>query len=368
MSFINNKKVKILHFCIADKIGGIEVFIKSIVENINVDEFEIGILSNTNEYVFRDYFESKNIPVYIMPSVKQYFKYKRFLKEIMNNYDIIHFHKNSASNILACNIAKKLGKKIIVHSHNTMPSSGKVTTILHKLNKNKLNKLADYKFACSNLAGNWLFNNNDFVIINNGIDINKFKFNDLIRNKLRKDYKISTDDIVIGHVGRFNEQKNHKFLITVLENLKKYSSYKLLLIGDGILENEVRSIVDEKELSGDVIFLGQVENICDYYNMMDVFVFPSLYEGFPISLVEVAANGLPAVISSSVTNETIINDNMHQLELTLGEESWAKYICKRKLELERLDNGHLNVEEKGYAFSSSMRIIEKIYKECVENE
>lgn len=363
MNLSTKSKIKVLHFSIANRIGGIETFIKSLVDNIDIEKFEIGIVANTPDYPFRDFFQEKKVKVNVVSSPKKLFKYYSELRNIISSYDIIHFHKNSATNIIPHLIAHRLGKKIITHSHNTMPSHGSLSNILHKIFRKKLNKMTDVRLACGDLAGKWMFGSRSFKIIKNGIDLEKFSFSLEKRKQAREEFGYKDTDFVLGHVGRFNLQKNHQFLVKVFSELyAKNHSFKLILIGDGNLKGDIIKLAKDLKCYEAINFIGQTTEIFKFYNLMDLFVFPSIYEGLPISLVEVAANGLPAIISDKITREVILTENVAQLPID-DLNIWVTDIIKNVKMFKRVNNSLEVVKEAGYSAKDSISEIEQIYFE-----
>ena len=295
--------IKVLHCELSYTSGGIENFLLNFTSQVNKEEFQFDFLTHWEKIATEYRFVEMGCNVYKAP--KALFKYIKYVKKLLieKKYDIIHIHKNSAANIVLPILAMKYSNaKIIVHSHNTKPNQDKfLTRLLHKINRRKLIKIADKKYACSELAANWLFGSCDNVtIINNGILVDKFKFNQEKRLSMREKYGIGFDSFVIGHVGGFREQKNHSFLVNVFYEYIKFNpnSY-LMLIGGGRLKNQIVEQVKGLGISNKVIFVGVVDNTFDYYQAMDVIVMPSLWEGLPVSTIEAQTNGLKVLISDT---------------------------------------------------------------------
>lgn len=283
-----------------------------------------------------------------------------------HKYDIVHVHSGSISVLTEVALAARLHKirKIIVHSHCASD---------HKTIKYRLVKLISMPIigycatdfcACSKVAGEWKFSGrivkNDLQIINNGIDLKKFAYDVDIRNEYRKRLKIPEDSIVIGHVGRFSMQKNHMFLIDIFAELKKkYSNCKLLLIGSGEMQEDVSAKVKNIGLIDDVIFVGNVDNVNVYMQVMDIFVLPSLYEGLPIVGVEAQAAGLPIVVSTNVSSELKLTENVSYVELD-NTTAWVAEIVKY-MYVGRLDNQQMLIE-KGYDVKSTARLLQNMYE------
>ena len=214
---------------------------------------------------------------------------------------------------------------------------------------------ANQFFACSELSGRWLFRekafkNNKIKIINNAIDLEKFKFNKEIRNKIREKLDILEDTLLIGHIGRFVTQKNHEFLIEVFNDIYKgRKNSKLILIGQGNLKKKIVKKVEELGLKDNVIFTGQINNVSDYYNAMDIFILPSLYEGLPVVGIEAQANGLLCEFSTDMTKETKVLNTTRFISLKETPENWAKIILedyknfKRKDSFDEMTENNFNI-------------------------
>ena len=279
----------------------------------------------------------KNRDRFIELSVKEYylcsrqdslFKYLHQLKKLLkeNNFDIIHIHGNSGTMAFEAKIAKKYSNaRVIVHLHNSTCSHPKLfgpDSLLTKIMK----KNADCLVACSKLAGNWLYKDN-YVVLPNAIDLKRFTFNEHKRKKIRAQYNIPEDTFMIGHVGVFNEQKNHEFLLKVFaEYLKINSNSRLLLVGDGVNKERIVSLAETLNIEEKVIFAGIQQDMPAYYSAFDIFVFPSLWEGLGIVNIEAQANGLAVLNSTSVPNEVKFSDRVIFKKLNDGATSWAEQI------------------------------------------
>lgn len=255
--------------------------------------------------------------VFLVPKYQNLPKYLKVLEKLFkeNQYRIVHSNINTLS-VFPLYAAKKAGVPIrISHSHSTSnPKEWKRNFIKNILRPFSKRYATDY-FACSEVAGRYLFGNKTFnrgevKIIHNAIDIDKFKFDEVARKKLRKELGIKDSTIVIGHVGRFVQQKNHTFLVDVFKEYhKKNPDSKLLLVGSGPLEDEIKKKVERLGLKDSVLFLGQRDDINKLYSVMDIFCLPSLYEGLPVVGVESQAAGLPIIFSNWVSHEAIISKN-----------------------------------------------------------
>ena len=268
--------------------GGVESVVMNYYRNIDRDKIQFHFLCDEDSTdIPYDEIEKLGGKVIVIPPYQKLFKYQKELYKIFkeNNYKIVHSHINALS-VFPLRVAKKAGVPIrIAHSHSTSNKKewkkNIVKNILRPFSKVYANKF----FACTKHAGEWLFGKKiierkELNVINNAIDLKKFEFNEKIREDLRKEFGIKKDTIVIGHIGRFMKQKNHDFLIDVFNELiKKDENSILILIGQGPLLNDMKQKVRDLKIEDKVKFIGQVTDVEKYYNIMDVFLFPSIYEG-----------------------------------------------------------------------------------------
>lgn len=252
---------------------------------------------------------------------------------ITNRFDVIHIHSGSIFTLLIVSyIARKRKvKKIIVHSHAT-GNKNFTHKIIKIVSDRCLNKYADYFLACSKDAGEFKFSkeiicSDHFHIIKNGIDIEKYKFNIYNRQKIRKELKIE-GKYVICNIGRYSPEKNHKFLIDVFNEYKKIDKNAILLLvgGKGISSKEVLKLIEIYQLSSQVIMLTDRSDINEILSAVDVFLFPSLFEGLGISAIEAQAAGLDTICSEYVPNDVAVSHLYHKLFLHDGARKWAEYI------------------------------------------
>lgn len=258
---------------------------------------------------------------------KSMFKYISFLNNLMkkNNYDVIHVHGNSSNMIIELLIAKfnKIPKRI-AHCHNSTCSHPFFNKLINPLFKTTYTDA----LACSKVAGEWLFKK-DFSVINNAIDIDSFCFSYDMRKKLRKKIKVNDETKVIGHVGNLNEQKNQEFIINLFKIYhQKNNNSKLLLIGDGSLKSKLLNQVEKLNLKENVIFLGTQTNVNEWMQAMDLFIFPSKWEGFGMAALEAQASGLPVICSENVPKEIKISKNVSFVKLDSPTENWVNEIEK----------------------------------------
>lgn len=255
--------------------------------------------------------------------LKNYTILKKTLKKLSAKEDIFYIHTHHAFDayLSARAALKENYKKVFVHSHS---DSAEYHIKLHKLFKSKLTKLPVIKIAASEACGKWLFSNNDFIIIKSGIDTQKFVFNPEIRKKIRNDLKINDNSIVLGHVGRFASVKNHHKLIKIFYEYSKINpNAKLILVGSGDLERKIKREVINLSLDKKTFFVGSRSNVQDYYQAMDVFVFPSFFEGLGMSIIEAEISGLPCVISSEIPLDVNLSSHVYRCKVSAPELQWV---------------------------------------------
>lgn len=322
--------IKVLQLGLSERFGGIESFLLNIRNNIDINTVKFDYVAYSCEVKYFNKFETNGSKIYYIKHRKNIILYYVELLNIMKQYDIIHINKNSAIDFIPFIAAKKAKKPIIIaHSHNAKNTSNIVINVLNALGRFVIINCSDYFLSCSRLASNWLFGSGRSVqkkrgeILYNGIDLNIYKFDLKKRMEFRRQLGVK-NSIVVGCVGRFVDQKNQIFLLKILKLMLKHNKdVTFLFIGDGPNFDLVRRKFNL--YNKNVIFMGAVDNVCDYLQAMDVFVMPSLYEGLPIAAIEAQANGLPVILSNSITDEVICNDNVVRCSLD-AEEKWCEYI------------------------------------------
>lgn len=326
------KQVRILQIGMHDNLGGVENFIMNYYKNIDRQLIQFDFVNIYNKMCYEEEIKEMGGNIYNIKNVKKNpFKYYNQLKKILieNNYEIVHINLLSLANILPI-IAAKRAKvhHIILHSHNGGTPKGILRKILNKINQKIIMKDPNFElWACSDVAGKWMFGNKKFTIIDNAIETEKFEYNETKREDIRKKLKIDNNELVIGHVGRFQEQKNHTFLIDIFNEIhRKRDNSKLLLIGDGELRSNIEAKIKEMNLENNVILLGIVNNTADYYQVMDVFLLPSLFEGLPIVSIEAQSSRLLCVMSESITREAKIISSTQFISLEESSKQWADTI------------------------------------------
>ena len=277
--------------------------------------------------------EERGGKVYVLPRRgNRIFRYWNGLRILVseNHYDIVHVHGNSHTIVLELTAIKAAGgAKCIVHAHSTSCSH----MLLHHLLSPIFSVLCDYGLACGAKAGYFMFGKSRFVIINNGVDVERYRFNPMNRKKTRNLLNITEGECLLGHVGYFQDIKNQRFIVEIMRHLD--SQFKLVLIGDGPQRKEVKERVIEYGLSDRVIFTGSITNVESYLSAIDLIIMPSLFEGVPLTLIEQQASGLNCVVSDTITREADKTGNVTFVPLSDGPEKWASIIKKMPVETER---------------------------------
>ncbi|WP_251717095.1 glycosyltransferase [Lactobacillus agrestimuris] len=354
--------------------GGLESAIMNYYRRFDKDKIRLDFICNSSNLIeYHDEIDKLGGNVfYTSKRGKNPFRYYRemdkLFKEIASNYDSFWFNANDLSNIYSVKLAKKYNiKRIIVHSHNSqifIPGiKGKIYKKLHYANRAKIGNYATDLWACSNVAGKWMFPDNlDYKIIRNAIDINKTKFDDKKRNRIRHELGLQ-DAFVIGHVGRLNFQKNQKFIISLTPEIKKFiPNAKIVLVGDGEDKEEITNIIKSRRLQNDILLVGQKKDMAGWYSSFDMLLFPSLFEGLSVALLEAQANGLPILASDRVSPEEItINNNISFQSLETSKKLWIEDIKRIHKYHSRISNDeiHSNFEKKRYDIDVEAKRVEK---------
>ncbi len=278
-----------------------------------------------------------------------------------NKYDIVHCHILTMGAIYLY-YAKKHGIKIrILHSHATKYGEGLWKNFRNSLFAFFSLKFANVYYACSKAAGDFLFKNKKYEVINNAIDIEKFEYNRSKRNEIRKKYGIKENELLIGNVGRLCKQKNQEFIINVIKNSDNGKNVKLMIIGNGEDQEKLEFMCDS---SKKIIIIGSQKNIADYFSAFDLFVLPSLYEGLPVVGIEAQANGVPCLFSSNITDEIVINSNCKRLDL--NEDEWINAISEITEKNRIYDYSELI--KKGYEINTATKLLAEKYVDLVKRE
>jgi len=369
------KRIKILLITTTglDKKEGISTVLLDYFSRFDHNRFDIDIVaSNTSDSELLRELEDAHIKAQMLPkrkkNIKQYvLALKRLFKE--KKYDALYIHGSSAIMSIELMIAKMSGCRVrIVHSHNTICDHKNIDKLLRPLFYN----LYTDAFACGTEAGKWLYGNHPFTIISNGRDIQKYQFDIRTRQRIRSDMGVSDNDLLIGHVGNFNAQKNQPFLVNIFkEVLKIKSDAKLYLMGSGGTLDSVKRLSEELGISEKIIFTGSISNVPDMLQAMDVMVLPSLHEGLPLVVVEWQMAGVPCLVSDKVTKECAYTNFVKYKSLSDSYQSWANEIIHLS-ECNRRHNSDLAIKlasENGFDLSQNAVKLEQFFiKQCSDSK
>ncbi len=366
--------IKILQIGMNDTLGGIESYLINYEKNIDRNKLCFDYVDMTAKGIcFQREIEENGSKIHNLPNYrKRPITYIKKLVDLLkkNKYDIIHYNMNSAVFLYPLIAAKMAKTKVIIaHAHNASNDKGILKSILHSINKHFIPIFANNFFACSELAGKWFFSkkilkSEQFFIINNGIDIEKYEFDLEVRKNKRKELDINEDTVVIGHVGRFSKQKNHDFLIEAFyEAYQENNNILLLLVGVGVLQGEIEKKVKELKIEKNVIFLGQRNDVSELYQVFDIFALPSLYEGLPFVGVEAQCAGCYCLFSANITKELTLTPFSHYIEIN-NIEAWKSEFVKFKINTEV----RKNVKIKNFDIKENVKKVFDIYKYTLDKE
>lgn len=364
-----SEPIRVLHVVTHMNRGGLETMLMNYYRNIDRSQLQFDFLVHREKRADYDgEIESLGGRIYRLPPLNPFSPhYRSRLQQFFFDhpeYKIVHSHIDCMSAI-PLKAAKKAGVPVrIAHSHNSNQDRD-AKYILKLLYKYRIPKYATKLMACSQAAGRWMFGGREFEVLNNAIDASSYQFDQKIRDKQRKALGIDLDSFVVGHVGRFSPQKNHDFLIDVFAELVKKREATLLLVGDGDLRDHIYKKACQSCIEKRIIFTGVRDDVDKLLQSMDVFVFPSLNEGLPLTVVEAQAAGLPCFISDGVPIECKKTDLVHQIPLMVGEKAWASAIMGAA-ETQRRDT-YDEIKLSGYDIIENARKLQHFY-ECVTVE
>ena len=345
--------------------GGLETMIMNYYRNIDRNQVQVDFLTHRDErWDYDDKIESLGGKIYHLPKLNPFSKsylntLDKFFKE-HKEYQIVHCHQDCLSGVVL-KVAKKNGVRFtIAHAHSASQDKN-LKYLIKVLAKKNIKRYSDKMFACGEEAGRWMFETDDFEVLNNAIDTDLYIYNKDKADKIKKEFGIE-NKFVVGHVGRFNYPKNHKFIIDVFNEVQKVREDSvLMLVGDGDLRPEIEQKVQDLGLSDKVIFTGVRSDVNDLMQGMDVFLFPSLYEGLGIVLIEAQAAGLKCVISDTIPKDGVLTDDVKSISLNETTVVWANEILKYQ-EYKRSNNKEI-IQKANYDIKNNAKTLEQFYIE-----
>lgn len=361
--------VRVAHVIGKLNAAGVEAVVNNYYRNIDHNKFQFDyIIDADGECQPPKELIDMGARYFVVPPYQKLPQHIKALTKIFreNKYPIVHSGMNTLAPIsMFC--AWRAGVPVrINHNHSTAGKGETKRNILKYMLRPFAKCFATHYAACSKYAGEWLFGkrmmqSKKVTVFNNAIDAEKYSFNSVVRDEVRKELGIE-GRFVIGHVGRFCFQKNHIFLIDIFKEVHKVDpDAKLLLVGIGDLQKQIKEKVKAYGLEGSVIFLGVRKDVDRLYQAMDIFVLPSHYEGLPVVGVEAQAAGLPCLLSDQMTRETVLLPETKMMPLTVGAKKWAITIEKMKSIKHR--DTTADIRKAGFDICLESRKLEKYYKE-----
>ncbi|WP_324361563.1 glycosyltransferase family 1 protein [Acetivibrio sp.] len=371
--------MRILYFVDRLLHGGIQTFLYNFISNMDLSNNEVSLLllDDGKTYPLEEKFINLGVKLYKLSNIwvskpLDYIKYKKAIDNFFaqhNDFDIVHLHSSSKNfYILKCAQKYKIPVRI-AHSHNTgFQTQNPIKLFIGNRMKRLLKRYANYYFACSDLAGKWLFGSTDKVhIIHNAVDLCKFKFDPEKRAEIRENLGVD-NNLAICSIGRLEKQKNHDFLLEIFaEILKLDSRAKLYLIGDGSLKEQLLQKANILSIGNSTYFLGYRSDVADLLQAMDIFLMPSLYEGFPLTAVEAQAEGVPCIFSNTITAEAKLLPETCYLSLNDSPEKWAKTVIDIYNSYYR-DDKKDELTKAGFNLHKELSKLMKFYEQAINRE
>lgn len=355
---------RVLVYGMTSNNGGMEAYVMNYFSHFNTDKLVFDFVTDYETIAWKEEIEKLGGKVFYIPSRRKSLKshmssLRKIIKE--NDYSVVYFNLLSASGVFSVLAAHSVkGVKTVVHSHNDNVGNIKV----HKILRPFLNMVTDYRLACSDEAGKFMFGDKSFndgkiKVINNAIDTDKYKFSDEKSQKIRKELSLG-DNFVIGHVGRMCFQKNSEFIIDIFnEVLKKKKDSVLLYVGDGEDRPLVEAAIKKYGIENNVVLTGMRNDVPDLYSAMDTFLLPSRFEGLAVVAVEAQTAGLPCFASTNVNPHTKLVDSFNFISLDEPAEKWADKILL-SVGTER-NRDVKEIAAKGFDINSEVEKLEKFF-------
>lgn len=357
--------------------GGAESRVMDLYRNIDRSKVQFDFMQHTTMICdFQPEIENMGGTVYHVPPFRvwNYFSYCRAWKKFLREHPeikVVHGHMTSTAGIYLPIVRKETTAYTIAHSRNAGVSSG-VKGILTKILRRGLSKKCDRCFACSQLAGEAVFGkkameSGEVTIIPNAIDTERFLFQKEMRRQKREELGIAPQEILLGVVGRFDEQKNQPYAVEILKECQKLGlPAKLIFVGEGPLRGNVEKLVHQMELDKKVIFAGLQNNVVPFYQAMDFFLLPSFYEGLPGVAIEAQASGLRGILSDAVTTEAGVTDLMEFRSIKEPASLWAESIAAR-CSYERQNTGK-QLREAGFDVKALAEKLQNFYLHVTDED
>ena len=365
-------KIYILHVVGMMDFGGTEALLMNLLQTINHNEFQFDFVEQVQEECAHDEkIISLGSRIYRCPHIglKSLWSYRKWWRAFFADhpeYLIVHGHSRGSGPIYM-EEARRAGRIVIAHCHSNSHGKG-IKGVIRYIWQLPLRFLGDYNFACSYDAGVSQYGKHaKFTVIRNGIPVSKFGWNPEERQRVRKSLGFTAHDLVVGNVARFEQPKNHLFLVKLFYELHLMEPrVKLLLIGTGTLELDIRNFVHHLGLEDSVLFAGNHADVYRYYQAMDLFVLPSLFEGLGIVNIEAQASGLPCFASDKVVApECKVTDLMHFIPLENSPEQWAHTILETVTPDFRREDHSAEIRSAGFDIESTAEYLCDFYRKAL---
>lgn len=364
--------IRVLHVLGGLGTGGTECLIMNWYRNIDRSKVQFDFLVRSKDDNFVEEINNLGGNIYYTSEFPRHIlRNFRETNDIikMGKWDVIHVHGNAAIYMTPLILAKKYNVPCrVMHSHN-VEAKKSIYAYIHNFNRCFIPMCATDQLACSSFAGNWMFGQTQYKVLKNGLNIENYVFDSRNRKKIRDEFNLD-NKFVIGNVGRFTRQKNHEYLLRIFYQVKKRKPESvLLLVGDGELKEDIIQRAEALGIIDSIILAGKRDDVGNVLSAMDVFVFPSLFEGLGNVLIEAQINGLQCFISSeAITKEVRITANLHEIPLTRCYEEWADEIiavndCENNREIDEL-----LLRESGYDIKEVVMNLVNIYEKRLSGE
>lgn len=348
--------------------GGLETMLMNYYRNMDRTQIQFDFLTHRPyEGDYGEEIKQMGGKIYHLPTLNPFsISYHQKLGQFFDThpeYQVIHVHQDCLSAVIL-RVAKQHGVKVrIAHSHG----ANQIKDMKYPIKlvyRHFISRYATHLMACGEDAGKWMFCGAPFDILNNAIRAKDYTFHAEVKKTQREKWQIQQNELLVGHVGSFTVPKNHLFLLDVFNEIQKKTAAKLLIVGDGSQRPAIEEKILQLGLQDKVILTGLRSDVADLMQAMDVFVFPSLYEGLPVTLVEAQASGLPCLISDRVPIECKMTDAVQQIPLGDSPESWAeKAIAASKTP--RRDT-YEEIKAAGYDIEENAKRLQKMYEEVMQ--
>lgn len=353
--------IRILHNVGSLAAGGMESYIMNIYRNIDRTKIQFDFVVGDETNYYEDEIKELGGIIYRIPtSITAPYRFYKLLSK-HPEYTIVHSHRDAISSLylLAAHFAKV--KVCISHSHSSQKKG--IAKLIASTIKWIIPYVTTDRLACGKEAGAWLYGRNNYRIVPNSIDCSKFAYNPSLRSIIRKELNIDEDDVVIGHVGRFEIEKNHKYILDVFSSfVKKHPKAKLVCAGSGSLFNSIIEYSIELGTRDNCLLLGNRKDIYQLLQAFDIILFPSLYEGFSIAMLEFQAAGLPILCSDTIPKEINLNNNIVFKSLNDPIEEWADALEKITKTINMRDETSNNcIKQAGYDIHDTAIKMQQFY-------